>query len=114
MTKVCWSSLTTAAIIARAPLDALLAQASGTVNISAIPGGSSTATFDRGVYYAEAWVWNSSDPTGTFTRQPAGALVDLRATNARHAHSNHQLRALGPARLAKRASLKAKALLSSR
>jgi hypothetical protein len=69
-------------LISTSPLDSLLAQASGTVNISAIPGGSDTAAFDRGVYYAEAWVWNSSDPTGTFTRQPAAALVDLRAVSA--------------------------------
>jgi hypothetical protein len=69
-------------VVATGSLTSLLAQASGTVNVSAIPGGSSTASFDRGVYYAEAWVWNSSDPTGTFSRQPAAALVDLRATNA--------------------------------
>jgi hypothetical protein len=69
-------------VVATSALDSLLAQASGTVNIGAIPGGSETAAFERGVYYAEAWVWNSSDPTGTFSRQPAAALVDLRATNA--------------------------------
>jgi hypothetical protein len=27
------------------------------------------------------WVWSSTDPAGTFVRQPATALIDLRATN---------------------------------
>ena len=69
-------------VVATSSLTSLLAQASGTVNVSGIPGGSAGTAFDRGVYYAEAWVWNSSDPTGTFSRQPGAASVDLRAINS--------------------------------
>jgi hypothetical protein len=72
------------AIVSATALDSLLvpAQASGTLTISSIPAGAASASFDAGTYYAEVWVWNSSDPGGTFVRQPATALVDLRATNA--------------------------------
>ncbi len=68
------------AIVTTALLDSLLvpAQASGTVTLTSVPAGDGTATFDGGTYYAEAWVWSSSDPSGTFARQPAGTLIDLR------------------------------------
>jgi hypothetical protein len=71
------------AIVSVTSLDSLLAsgQASGTLTIGAIPAGASGTTLDGGTYYAEVWVWRSTDPAGTFVRQPATALIDLRATN---------------------------------
>jgi hypothetical protein len=72
------------AIVSVTSLNSLLvpAQASGTLTISSIPAGDSSTTFDAGTYYAEVWVWSSEDPTGSFNRQPATPLIDLRATNA--------------------------------
>ena len=72
------------AIVSTTPLESLLVpqQASGTLTIGSIPAGASGATLDGGTYYAEVWVWNSSDPALTFVRQPAAGLIDLRATNA--------------------------------
>lgn len=70
------------AIVTSVLLDSLLvpAQASGVLTISAVPAGDGTTAFAEGTYYAEAWAWNSSDPSGSFVRQPAGTLIDLRAT----------------------------------
>lgn len=69
------------AVITSVPLDAALASSAtaATVNVTGIPASSGT-TFDRGLYYLEAWAWNSSDPKSTFTRQPVSAPVDLRST----------------------------------
>lgn len=69
------------AVVAVTPLDAVLAQATGTVTLSSVPGGSATQTFDAGVYYSEVWVWNSNNPTGTFSRQPSSTVIDLRTTS---------------------------------
>jgi hypothetical protein len=71
------------AIVSVTALDSLLvpAQASGTLTISAIPAGDSSTAFAAGTYYAEVWVWDSGDPTGSFNRQPATALIDLRSAN---------------------------------
>jgi len=67
-------------VIAAAPLDADLAgnQFSGTLAAS-VPGGGASGSFAPGLYYAEVWLWNSTDPLGTFTREPATAAIDLRA-----------------------------------
>ena len=67
------------AIVSVVALDSMLAQATGTVPLSGVPGGSGTASFDAGVYYAEAWVWNSGDAIGTFSRQASAVVIDLRA-----------------------------------
>ena len=71
------------AIVTVTALDTLLvpAQGSGNLTIGAIPAGTSSTSFAAGTYYAEAWVWNTNDPAGTFSRQPATAIIDLRATN---------------------------------
>jgi len=65
-------------VIASAPLDAYLshAQSSATL-LSSVPGGSTSATYASGVYDLEVWVWNSSDPLGTLTREPASSALDL-------------------------------------
>ena len=69
------------AVITTVPLDAVLvgSPTSATVNVTGIPASSSSA-FDRGLYYLEAWAWNSADAKGTFTRQPVSTAVDLRST----------------------------------
>jgi hypothetical protein len=68
------------AVVAVAPLDdAFTSAASSTVvSITDVPA-SSSAGFERGLYYLEAWAWNSADPDSTFTRQPVSGAVDLRA-----------------------------------
>ncbi len=69
------------AVITSVPLDAALAGSAtaATVNVTGVPASSGT-TFDRGLYYLEAWAWNSADPKGTFTRQAVSTPVDLRST----------------------------------
>ena len=69
------------AVITTVPLDAVLvgSATATTVNVTGIPASSSSA-FDRGLYYLEAWAWNSADAKGTFTRQPVSTAVDLRST----------------------------------
>jgi hypothetical protein len=63
-------------------LDDLLQQAVGSafVDVSAIPAGSAATTFDRALYYLEAWTWDSDDPEDSFERHP-GSVVDLRTTD---------------------------------
>jgi uncharacterized protein DUF4382 len=65
------------AIVGTTPLDSILSQPSGTVTVT-VPAGDSTTAFDSGTYLAEAWVWTSSNPSDSFVRVPAGALIDLR------------------------------------
>ena len=69
------------AVIAAVPLDdALVGSATtATVTIQSIPASNSSG-FDEGLYYLDAWVWNSGNPTNTFVRQPVNAAVDLRTT----------------------------------
>jgi hypothetical protein len=66
------------ALVAVAPLDAYLGAAKSSATLFAsVPGGSSMS-----VYYAEAWVWNSSDPSGTLSRQPLSTPIDVSSGNA--------------------------------
>jgi hypothetical protein len=67
------------AIVTATPLDTLLSQASGSATIGSLPAGDGTTALPSGTYSAEAWVWSSADPAGTFARQPATGLIDLRA-----------------------------------
>ena len=67
------------AIITSTPLDTLLGQASGTATLASIPSGDGGTAFSAGTYSAEAWVWNSNDASGTFSRQPVTGLIDLRS-----------------------------------
>jgi uncharacterized protein DUF4382 len=68
------------AVITAVPLDDALAgsAASATVNVTGIPA-SNASTFDRGLYYLEAWAWKSSDAKNSFTKA-ASTAVDLRST----------------------------------
>ncbi len=68
-------------LVTVAPLDDALAGAgtSTVVNVANVPA-SAASGFERGLYYLEAWAWNSADPEGTFTRQPVSGAVDLRTT----------------------------------
>jgi hypothetical protein len=62
-------------LIASAPLDAALTAGGGTVQLAGVPGGTPTS-----VYYVSVRAWNSSDPSGTLTRQWYPDAVDLRST----------------------------------
>jgi hypothetical protein len=70
------------AIIAAAPLSTVLDQSSGSVTFSRVPGGTSSQTFATGLYDLSAWVWNSSNPSGTLSRQSSATSVDLRSGTA--------------------------------
>jgi hypothetical protein len=61
-------------LIATAALDAALAAGGGTVQLTGVPGGTPTS-----VYYVSVRAWNSSDPSGTVTRQWYPDAVDLRS-----------------------------------
>ena len=70
-------------IIAVAALDAYLASSQSSPTLfAAVPGGSATSSYASGLYYAEVWVWNSTDVAGTFSRQPVAAAVDLRSSSS--------------------------------
>jgi hypothetical protein len=71
------------AVVAVALLDALLNRSQSSLTfLDSIPGGGTGGTYPSGLYYAEAWVWNSSDPYGTLSRQPYGSALDLRTGSA--------------------------------
>lgn len=67
------------ALVAVAPLDSYLtAEQSSATLFSSVPGGGGTSN----QYYAEAWVWNSSNPSATLSRQPVPSLIDLSSGSA--------------------------------
>ena len=71
------------ALVATASLNSYLSGGQNTLTLNAVaPGGSSSATYTAGVYYAEIWAWNSTNPTGTLTRIPYGSTIDMSAGNA--------------------------------
>jgi hypothetical protein len=49
------------------------------VDVTQVPAGTGSASFDRGLYYLEAWTWDSDDPRDSFTRHRGDDAVDLRA-----------------------------------
>ncbi len=61
-------------LIASAPLDAALTAGGGTVQLVGLPGGAPNC-----LYYVTVRAWNSSDPSGTLTRQWYPDAVDLRS-----------------------------------
>ncbi|MGH8218610.1 MAG: DUF4382 domain-containing protein [Steroidobacteraceae bacterium] len=71
------------ALVAVAPLDAYLGTAqSAAALFSSVPGDGGGSASNTNQYGAEAWVWNSSDPAGTLSRQPASSVIDLSSGNA--------------------------------
>ena len=71
------------ALVAAAPLTSYLTSSQSTLSLSSIaPGGSADTTYAPGVYYAEIWAWNSTNPTGTLTRIPYASPIDMSAGNA--------------------------------
>jgi Domain of unknown function (DUF4382) len=71
------------ALVATVPLTAYLSGAQTTLTLTAVaPGGSSAATYVPGVYNAEVWAWNSSNPTSTLLRTPLATTIDMSAGNA--------------------------------
>ncbi len=69
------------AVVTMISLDEVLQQspASAFVDVTQIPAGPASTTFGQGLYYIEAWTWDSGDPADTFTRHPGADAVDLRA-----------------------------------
>jgi hypothetical protein len=65
------------ALVAVTSLSAYLGSAQSTATLfSSVPGGTASS-----VYYAEAWVWNSSDPSA-LSRQPQSTPIDLSSGSA--------------------------------
>ncbi len=71
------------ALLAAAPLDSYLgaAQSSATF-FSSEPASTGGSVSNKNQYAAEAWVWNSSNPSGTLSRQPLPSIIDLSGGNA--------------------------------
>jgi hypothetical protein len=69
-------------VVTAVSLDEVVQQSpvSAFIDVTQLPAGTPSATFDRGLYYIEAWTWNSRDPADAFTRHPGADAVDLRAT----------------------------------
>jgi hypothetical protein len=71
------------ALVASAPLNSFLGQSQSTLTLTAIaPGGTTDTLFAAGVYNAEIWAWNSTNPTGTLSRIPYATTIDMSAGNA--------------------------------
>ncbi|HTY48521.1 MAG TPA: DUF4382 domain-containing protein [Steroidobacteraceae bacterium] len=66
-------------VVAVAPLGPYLSGAltSGTL-ASDVPAGGANGS----IYYAETWVWNSTDPLDTLNRQPYSGTIDLTSGSA--------------------------------
>lgn len=64
-------------LVASAPLDAALQAGGGTVQLAGVPGGTPSS-----LYYLSVRAWNSSDPSGTLTRQWYPDAVDLRSASS--------------------------------
>jgi hypothetical protein len=70
-------------LVAAAPLTSYLSGSKTTLSLTGIaPGGSSSAGYGPGVYYAEVWAWNSSDPVSTLSRVPYANVINMSAGNA--------------------------------
>lgn len=65
-----------------APVLALNGGTGGAYMMSNIPGGSSAQSFAPGLYYLQAFVWNSAHPLLTLHRVEGSGVVDLRAGSA--------------------------------
>jgi hypothetical protein len=64
-------------LIATASLNNVLAGGGGTVQLTSLPGGTSSSLF-----YVSVRAWNSSDPAGTLARQWSDTPVDLRSASS--------------------------------
>lgn len=66
------------ALVAVTPLDAYLGTAQSNATLfSSVPSGSGGTATSTNQYYAEAWVWSSSNPSATLSRQPVSTVIDL-------------------------------------
>jgi Domain of unknown function (DUF4382) len=71
------------ALVATASLNGYLGSSQSALALNGIaPGGSAGIAYAPGLYDAEVWAWNSANPTGTLSRLPYGATIDLTAGNA--------------------------------
>ncbi len=69
-------------LVALAPLDTVLQQSVGSafIDIAPVPAGTTDAALATGLYFLEAWAWNSADALDTFTRHSGAEAVDLRGS----------------------------------
>jgi hypothetical protein len=67
------------AIVQTVVLDSILTQtANATLTAPGLPGGGASGTFNDGLYYVSVRVWNTSNPSGTLTREIYPTPLDLR------------------------------------
>ena len=64
------------AIIAVTSLSAVLNESAGSVTFTNVPGGTSENLFSTN-YALSAWVWNSSNPSGTLSRQSSPSAINM-------------------------------------
>jgi hypothetical protein len=64
------------AIIAVTSLSAVLNESAGSVTFANVPGGTSDNLFSTN-YNLSAWVWNSSNPSGTLSRQSSSTAISM-------------------------------------
>ena len=64
-------------LIASAALDATLTAGGGIVQLNGVPGGTAGS-----IYYLSVRAWNSSNPSGTLTRQWYPTAVDLSSASS--------------------------------
>jgi len=71
------------ALVAAAPLNAYLGTSESSATFfSSVPGTTGGTASNINQFFAEAWVWNSADPSGTLSRQPVSSAIDLSGGNA--------------------------------
>lgn len=71
------------ALVAVAPLDSYLGTGESSATFfGSIPGASGGSVSNTNQYFAEAWVWNSSNPSGTLSREPLSSVIDLSGGSA--------------------------------
>jgi hypothetical protein len=70
------------AIVAVTPLDSVLDESSGSVTVARVPAGTASETLSSAIYDLSAWVWNSTNPSGTLQRQSGATSVDLTSGSA--------------------------------
>ncbi len=69
------------AIIAVTSLSAVLNESAGSVTFANVPGGSSENLLSTN-YNLSAWVWNSSNPTGTLRRESSPTAITMSGGSA--------------------------------
>jgi hypothetical protein len=67
------------AIVSTADLGPVLSTSGGTVTVTGIPGGTSSAKYASGLYYVSVRTWNTTHPATPLNREIYPAALDLRS-----------------------------------